>query len=234
MDGREAEEQIRKLEVMAAELAGEPGARPSSPDEVLQLLEAAAARTRGHRSWMARLERLAWRMSAPIWDLRLRRQIRIVRELGYSIGWAEGATFDALHRLDDLVFARTYGRIVDAPVKRLVRQIAAQGAMSSYELGILVLNHCFKTDDSGVVTVPTNRWLLPLGITHFVIAGLCTLPYMLLVLLVPADLWRQLLALSVFGAPLAAAYWVFRRYFVEPHRLIPRARNLVPRLQVCQ
>lgn len=233
MDEREAEDQIRELEAMIAELMGVPPAAKTTPDDLLNMLALQLAKTRGRRSWMARFEQLAWRMSAPLWDFRLRRQIRIVSELAQNVGWRATMMTDALRHLDDLVFARTYGRFVEAPVKQVVRQLVERGALGTHELRVLVVNRCFRVDANGFVTVPKDWWLIPLGTLNFTLAVLCTVPYMILALLVPADIGLRLLALSVFGTPFAMSCWVLMRYFIDPYRLIPRAQKLMPKVQLC-
>jgi hypothetical protein len=229
-DRREAEEGIRQLEILIADLQGLPATAPSNPEDMLRLLEAAMARSHGSYKWIARAERLAQLVYAPLWDLRLQRQIHLVRELATTTGWNSASTADAIRHLDDLVFARTFGRMVAGPIKRVVREIASKGNLASHELQNLVINNCFRVNQEGRVVVPTERWLFSLGVVQFGFATLVTVPYIALILLSNADAGRQLLGLSIFAIPYWLACWNVRRHFISPYRLIPRAQKLLPTL----
>lgn len=231
-DRKEAEENVRRLEALIADLQEIPTSRPAKPDDVLRLLETAMAKSRGCNSWLANAERLAWRISAPLWDFRLRRQIRLVHEFANATSWGSSGTTDAVRHLDDMVFARTYGRIVAAPIKWVLRDLASKGEFATHELRNLIINRCLRVDQDGRVFVPTERWLFWLGILQFAFATLVLVPYMLLVLLVNADFGQKILGLTVFAAPYWMACWTFRRYFISPYRLIPRAQKQIPKLQI--
>lgn len=228
----EAEESIRRLEALVADLQDAPISQAVEPDDVLRLLEAAMARSRGCNGWLTKAEHLAWRISAPLWDFRLRRQIRLVHELAEATSWGSSGTTDAVRLLDDLVFARTYGRIVAAPIKRVIRDLAGKGEFATHELRNLIINRCFRVDEHGRVFVPTERWLFSLGVLQFVLATVILVTYMLLALLANAEFGRKLLLLAVFAVLYWLACWAIRRYFISPHRLIPRAQRQIQKLQI--
>jgi len=227
----EAEENVRRIEILLEDLQGISVAPPKGPDDMLRLLETAMARNRGCNTWIARAERLAWHIFAPLWDFQIRRQIRLVRETANLVGLSSVATSDLIGRLNDLIFARTYGRIVAAPIKRMVRQIAAKGELSTHELQNLVINRCFRLGQDGRVEVPSEPWLRSLGILQLILATVVLAPYMLLILFSHLDLGRQLLALVIFVAPYWLACWYVRRHFISPYQLIPKAQKLLPKLQ---
>lgn len=229
---KEGEELVRRLRTMVADINGPQVSSRLTEDEMLRALETTIAQSRGSHTWLGRFERFAWNQLAPMWDLRLRRQIRLVKELRAATGGDSPATSDALQHLDDLVFARTYGRIVPGSIKKVVRSIASDGALATHELQNLVINRCFRVDSNGRVFVPTERWLFALGVLQFVFATVVVVPYLLLVLFSHADIGRQLLGLTVFSVPYLLACWMFNRYFISPYRLIPRAQKLIPRLQL--
>ncbi|SIQ68187.1 hypothetical protein SAMN05421829_10616 [Aromatoleum tolulyticum] len=230
-DGRkEIEEQLRQLEVLQSELEDRPAGKPSDPDEVLQFMEAALRRTRGSRSWAARFERFAWRIAAPFWDLRLRAQIRLVRELGATLGWTARGTSEAILHLDDLVFARTYGCRVEASVKRAVRELANRGLLATHELRNLVSNRCLRVDAAGRVFVPTKPWLMSAAVALSLLATLVMLPILVPVLWAEAEIWRIVLGVWAVAVPYGFVCWQIQRYFVRPHRLIPRAQRVIPHL----
>lgn len=228
----EAEDGIRKLERLLAEVKELPTSQASSPDELLQQLEVAMARSRGSKSLLGKIERFAWLLSAPIWDFRLRRQIRIVREIITVSDWNGPQIADAIHGLDDLVFARTYGRLAPAPVKYVVRKIAKMGELATHELRNLVVNRCFRVNDIGRVVVPSEHWLFALGLFQFIFATAVVVPFMVLVLLSGANAWYQIVGLTTFTVPYWLACWNIHRHFFSPFRLIPRAQRLIPKLQV--
>ena len=230
----EAEENIRRLEMLVEELQGVSVVPPEGPDDTLRLLEAAMTRHLGCNTWIAKVERLAWHISAPLWDFQVRRQIRLVWETVNLVGANSIAASDLIGRLDDLIFARTYGRIVAAPIKRMVRQIAAGGELSIHELRNLVINRCFRLGPDGRVEVPSEPWLLSLGILQLILATAVLAPYMLLILFSQLDFGRQLFALAIVVAPYWLACWHVRRHFIGPYRLIPKAQELLPKVQpVC-
>lgn len=107
MKNSENEEIIRRLEVLVSDVLGINAAPPACPEDVLNLLAAGVARSRGSKSLIAWIENFAWRISSPIWDFRIRRQIRLIRELSNTAGWKSPSTLDAIMLLDDQVFART-------------------------------------------------------------------------------------------------------------------------------
>lgn len=228
----EVNETIRRLEVLLADIDGIGLSPPSTPDDVLSLLESAIGRSRGNNSWIAKIERLAWKITAPFLDVGIRRQIRIIRELANTLGWGSKLTEDAILKLDDLIFQRTYGRIVEAPIKRVVRSMASSGAMGAHELKNLVIGRCFRVDANGRVTVPDGKGVFSLGVVKILlaVAGLTT-PISILIFS-DLDFKFKLLGIMVYAAPLMLAYWIFARYFFSPHRLIPRVQKLLPRLQV--
>ena len=229
---QEAEDGIRKLERLLTEIQELPRSQASSPDELLQQLEVAMARNRGRQSLLGKIERFAWLLSAPLWDFRLHRQIRIIREIATVSGWNSPQIADAIHCLDDLVFARTYGRLAPAPVKHIVRKIAKTGGLATHELRNLVVNRCFRVNDTGRVVVPSERWLFALGLFQFIFATAVVVPFMVLVLLSGANAWYQIVGLTTFAVPYWLACWSFNRHFFSPFRLIPRAQRLIPKLQV--
>lgn len=229
---QEAEDGIRKLERLLTEIQELPRSQASSPDELLQQLEVAMARNRGRQSLLGKIERFAWLLSAPLWDFRLHRQIRIIREIATVSGWNSPQIADAIQYLDDLVFARTYGRLAPGPVKHVVRKIAKTGSLATHELRNMVINRCFRVDSTGRVSISSERWLFALGLLQFVIATVVIVPFMVLVLLSGANAWHQTLGLVTFAIPYWLACWTFNRHFFSPYRLIPRAQRLIPKLQV--
>lgn len=229
---QEAEDGIRKLEHLLTEIQGFPISQASSPEGLLQHLEIAMARSRGSQRLLGKIERFAWLLSAPLWDLRLRRQIRIVREIITVTGWNSPQVADAVQYLDDLVFARTYGRLAPGPVKYVVRKIAKTGGLATHELRNLVINRCFRVNDTGRVVVPSERWLFVLGLLQFLFATAVIVPFMALVLLSGANAWYQIIGLTTFAVPYWLACWSFIRHFFSPFRLIPRAQRQIPKLQV--
>lgn len=231
-DGRkDFEEQLRQLEILLSELEERPVCNPFDPDEYLQMMEVAIRRTRGSRSWVARFERFAWRIAAPFWDLRLRAQIRLVRELGATLGWTTKATSEAILHLDDLVFAHTYGCRVEAPVKMAARELANRGLLATHELRNLVSNRCLHVDAAGRVFVPTKAWLMPTAVVLSLLTTLVMLPILVPVLWGEAEIWRIVLGVWAVAVPYWVVCWQIQRYFVRPHWLIPRAQRVIPHLQ---
>lgn len=222
---REGESVIRDLETLLQDLSNMSLNTHASPDEKLQLLEAMLTRTRGRRSWVARIEQLIWRMSAPLWDFRLRRQIRLVGELGQSTGWQFKATADAIHRLDDLVFARTYGAMAAPEIKQAIRDLANRGVMASHELQSLILNRCLRVDDHGRVIVPRQPWLRPIGIFALILVILGVLQSAALVVFAPLSILATLIGLTIYSGVFGIGFWLVDRFSFAPHRLMPRARN---------
>lgn len=226
------DEIIRRLEVLVSDVLGIKATPPARPEDVLNLLATGLARSRGNKSLLARIEHFAWRISSPIWDFRIRRQIRLVRELADNAGWNSSTTLDAIMLLDDQVFARTYGRMEAAPIKRIVRQIAASGAMATHELKSLVIGRCFQVDQQGRVTVPVKPWVFSLGVLQVFLATVALTTPIAIIGFSDIGLGFKFLASSIYVAPLLLAYWTFMRYFFNPQRLISRAQLYLPKLQI--
>lgn len=226
------EEILRRLEVLFSDIDGLKTAPPKSLDDMLQLLEANMGRSLGGNSWLAKIELLTWKIAAPFLDVGIRRQIRIVRELPKSTGWGSASTTDALMKLDDQIFKRTYGRTVEAPIKRVVRSIASTGAMGTNELKNLVINRCFRVDANEQVRVPRGNGVFSLGIVQILLAVVGLTPPILILLVANIAFGLKLLAIMVYAAPFVLTYIAFMRYFLTPYKLIPRAQKLLPRLQI--
>lgn len=226
---REVEKVVRDLDILLQDLISMSLQARTSPDAKLEILEAMMASTRGSRSWAAWIERAIWRMSAPLWDFRLRRQIRLVAELGKTIGWQTKATADAIHRLDDLVFARTYGAMVAPQIKRAIRDLANRGVMATHELQSLILNGCLRVDNHGVVVVPRQPWLRPIGIVALILVSLGVLQSAALVAFAPLSILATFIGLTIYSGVFGIGFWLVDRFSFAPHRLIPRARNALRR-----
>lgn len=227
-NGKGFGEQLEQLDAAQAMLRTDSA---PDPDEKLRMMELALRRTRGTRSWTIRLDWLAWRLVAPFWDLRLRAQLRLVRELARTVGWSSSSTADAIRGLDDLVFARTYGRRVEAPIKSLVRQLADNRLLATHELRNLVCNRCFRLDAAGRVSVPRVRWQVPAAVVAFILATLTMLPLLTSVIWSNAEIWRIVVGTWAIALPYWFVCWQIQTYFLRPFRLIPRVEGLIPRLQ---
>ena len=232
MFDREPADQTARLEMLCDEVIGISGIpRPKTDLEVLAFLEAALARGRGRPGWIMRIERTIWRILAPLQDLRIRKQIQLHRGLLETMGGAHPTAKDSMSQLDDFVFARTYGRTVAAPVKKLIRNWVSKDLLSREDAAILIANSCLVCDSRGVVSIKDDRLFWLLGILNFLIA--CSGSAMLLALLLfsSAPAHWVVTGMAIICLPLGGAWWVFLRYTLHPHRLIPRAKALLPRLQ---
>lgn len=228
----DTEEIIRRLEVLVSDVLEIKTNPPTRPEDVLNLLKAGLARSRRNKSLLARIEQFAWRISNPIWDFRIRRQIRLICELAETAGWNSPTVLDAIMELDDKVFARTYGRMVAAPIKRVVRQIASSGAMATHELMSLIIGRCFQVDQQERVTVPAKPWTYTLGAVQVFLATAALTTPIAIIGFSDIGLGYKFLASPIYIAPLLLAYWIFMRYFFNPHRLISRAKLHLPKLQI--
>lgn len=232
MFGRESNDQLSRLEMLSDEILGISGIpKPKNELEVLAFLETALRRSRGGSGGLLRIEAVAWRCLAPLRDVRIRRQLRLHREMLQALGRDNQATVDSLSQLDDLVFARTFGRAAEAPIKTQVRDWVSRGLLSREDAAALITNRCLYCDDDGLLRVADNRLLWPIGVLYLVLVGANSTLLMAWLLLSPAPpLWGVVgsaIICSLFGG----AWWVFLRHFVYPHRLIPRLRKLLPRLR---
>lgn len=232
MFDREPKNQIERLEMLCDELLDVLGiAKPKTDLEVLAFLERALWRSRGSHRWTQRIENFFWRCLAPLQDLRIRKQIQLHCELLRNHGYDHPATKDSLAHLDDLVFARTYGRTVEGPVKKMIRHWVSSDQLNRRDAVILVTNNCLTTDNHGAVVLKDDRFLWPIGILNFLIHCLGSSLLIALLLFSSASFLWVLVGVTVICAPLAAAWWVFLRHTLHPHRLIPRARRLLPKIQ---
>lgn len=232
MSDRESTDQMERLEMLCDEVMGISGIpRPKTDLEILAFLESALRRSRGRSGWLMRLENVAWRCIAPLQDMRIRRQLQLHRDLLQGLGRDHPATLDSLAQLDDLVFARTYGRTVEAPVKKLLRRWVSEDLLCREDASILVANNCLKCDENGIVSIKADGVMWPIGVLNFLVACLvCTLLMALLVFSPAPPLWGVAGA-AIICLPLGGAWWIFLRYTLLPHRLIPRVRSFLPRLQ---
>lgn len=232
MFDQEPKNQLERLEMLCDELMEVSGiAKPKTDLEVLAFLERALRRSRGSHGWLQRVEGFFWRCLAPLQDFRIRKQIQLHYELLRNLGQDHPATKDSLAHLDDLVFARTYGRTVEGPVKKMIRYWVANEQLNRRDAVILVTNSCLTTNDHGVVVIKDDRFLWPLGILNFLIPCLGSSLLVALLLFSGASFLWLVVGVTVICAPLAAAWWVFLRYTLHPHRLIPRVRRLLPTVQ---
>lgn len=228
----ETKNQLEHLEMLCDELTEVSGiAKPKTDLEVLAFLERALRRSRGSHGWLQRIESLIWRCIAPLQDLQIRKQIQLHCNLLRGLGHDHPATKDSLAQLDDLVFARTYGRTVEEPVKKLIRHWISCDQLNRRDAVILVTNNCFATNDHGVVVMKDDRFLWPIGILNFMIACLGSSLMMALLLFSGAPFLWVVVGVTVICATLAAAWWVFLRYTLYPHKLISRVKRLLPKLQ---
>lgn len=230
---REGDEFIRHLAALTEEVYQNRMASPAkSTDEQLRQFDILLAKSKGSSISLAgRIEKLAWLLVSPLADLKIRNQIRRIQEIADTFGRDSALTRDAMQHLDNIVFARTYGRICDAPIKRIVRSIASNGAMATHELRNLVVNRCFQVDEKGLVSVPQKKWLFSLGIVQVMLATAGLLPPILIIVFSGLNVGHKMLASLIYLAPYLAALWTFHRYFLTPRKLIPRAQLLLPKLQ---
>lgn len=232
MFGREYNDQLSRLEMLSDEILGISGIpKPKSELEVLAFLEVALRRSRGGSGGLSRIEAVAWRCWAPLRDFRIRRQLQIHREILQAFGRDNPATVDSLSQLDDLIFARTFGRAVEAPIKKQVRNWVAKGLLSREDAAALVLNRCLYCDNDGRLCVVDDRLLWPTGILYVVLVGANSTLLIAWLLLSPAPLLWGVAGSAIVGGLFGGAWWVFLRYFWYPHKLIPRLRKLLPRLK---
>jgi hypothetical protein len=133
--------------------------------------------------------------------------------------------------LDDLIFARTYGRTVEGPVKKMIRHWISSDQLNRRDAIILVTNNCLATNGHGVVAIKDDGFLWLLGILNFLITSLGSSLLMALLLFSGAPFLWVVIGVTVICTSLAAAWWVFLRYTLHPHQLIPRLKRLLPKLQ---
>jgi hypothetical protein len=228
----EPKNQLERLEMLCDELMEVSGiAKPKTDLEVLAFLERALRRSRGSHGWLQRIETFSWRCLAPLHDLRIHKQIQLHRDLLRNLEHDHPATKDSLAHLDDLIFARTYGRTVEGPVKKMIRYWVSSDQLNRRDAVILITNNCLTTDVHGVVLIKDDRFHWPIGILNFLIPCLGSSFLITLLLFSSASFLWVVVGVTVICAPLAAAWWVFLRYTLHPHRLIPRVKRLLPKIQ---
>lgn len=232
MFGRESTDQLKRLEMLSDEILGISGIpKPKNELEVLAFLEIALRRSRGESGLLLRIEAFAWRCLAPLRDFRIRRQLQLHREMLQELGRDHPATIDSLSQLDDLVFARTFGRAVEARIKKQVRDWVSKGLLSREDAAALITNRCLYCDNDGLLRVANDRLLWPVGVLYLLLVGANSTLSIALLLLSPAPALWGVVGSTIICSLLGGGWWVFLRYFLSPHRLIPRLRKLLPRLR---
>lgn len=116
-------------------------------------------------------------------------------------------------------------------MKKMFRHWISSDQLNRRDAVILVTNNCLATNEHGFVVIKDDGVLWPIGILNFLIACLGSSLMMALLLFSGAPFLWVVVGVTVICAPLAAAWWVFLRYTLHPHRLIPRVRRLLPKLQ---
>ena len=223
---------LRQLETMLEDLSRLPASPPQSPDELLSLFEI-SLRTQHHSPpLVANLKQLTWEFATWFWGSRIFRKIKLIRELGNTCGWNSPCVLDAIGDLDDLVFALTYGRREPPMVKKIIRKIARQNLMATYQLRNLLQNDRIILDQKNRVIAKDSKWLVPIAIVSFIVATVAVTPFAALVLFAPIPIAAKIIGLSVYSGIYLSYCSLIKSFLVTPHKLTPQIQALLPKITI--